>query len=220
VVDDPRLGRVRGLGDVEVPPRPERVAEHEHDGDHELALIWRAADATDYPFGPFTKLLMLTGQRREEIAGMRWSELDPDLTTWTLPRERTKNAEPHQVPIVPWARTILAGLPRMVGSDLVFTTTGRTSISGFSRAKTTLDAAVTKLNGGVPIAPWRIHDLRRTMATGMARLGVQLPVVEKLLNHISGSFAGVAGIYQRHDFADEKRQALEAWAQHLLTLDS
>jgi integrase len=199
------------------PPAPE-VPRDRVLGDAELALIWRAGETLGYPFGPFTKLLILTGQRREEVAGQRWSEFDSDLTMWTLPRERTKNAEPHQVPMVPWTRSILAGLPRIAGSDFVFTSTGRTPISGFSRAKTTLDAVITKLNGGAPIAPWRIHDIRRTFATNLAKLGVQLPVVEKLLNHISGSFAGVAGIYQRHDFADEKRAALECWAQHLLTL--
>ena len=140
---------------------------------------------------------------------MRWSELD--LTNWTLPRERTKNAEPHAVPIVSGMQAILADLPRFAGSDFVFTTNGRTPISGFSKAKINLDAAITELNGGKPIPPWRLHDsggLRDQH--GAARR--QLPVVEKLLNHISGSFGGVAGIYQRHDFADEKRDALERWA--------
>jgi integrase len=150
---------------------------------------------------------------------MRWSELAPDLTAWTLPRERTKNNEPHTVPLVSAVRAILAGLPRFEGSDFVFTTTGRTPISGFSRAKINLDAAITEMNGGKPIPPWRLHDLRRTFATNMAKLGASLPVVEKLLNHVSGTFGGVQGIYQRHDFADEKRAALECWAQHLLTLD-
>jgi integrase len=198
-------------------PAPEVKRDRTHT-DAELKLIWQATDSLGYPFQPLVQLLILTGQRREEIAGMRWSELDPTLTLWTLPRERAKNHVEHHVPIVPWARAILADLPRIEGSDLVFTTTGRTPVSGFSKAKRLLDAAITELNGGA-IPPWVMHDFRRTMASGMARLGVALPVVEKLLNHVSGSFAGVAGIYQRHDFADEKRQALELWAQHLLTLD-
>ena len=100
----------------------------------------------------------------------------------------------------------------------MFTSTGKTSISGYSRAKAALDKVITGLNGDVEIPPWRLHDLRRSMASHMARLGVNLPVVEKLLNHTSGSFAGVAGVYQRHDFADEKRQGMEAWTQHLLAL--
>ena len=149
---------------------------------------------------------------------MRWSELDSDLTLWTLPRERAKNDVAHYVPIAPQVRTVLAALPRFAGSDFVLTTTGATSISGYSKAKTALDAAVAVLNEGEPIPPWRIHDLRRAMASGMARLGVQLPVVEKVLNHISGSFGGVAGIYQRHEFRAEKRQALEIWAKHLTTI--
>jgi integrase len=136
---------------------------------------------------------------------------------WTLPAARTKNGIQHQVPITPWVRSILADIPRIEGSDFVLTTDGRTSISGYSKAKATLDRAITELNGGVPILPFRLHDLRRSMASHMARLKVQLPVVEKILNHTGKSFSGVAGVYQRFDFLDEKRQALEVWAQHLLT---
>ena len=149
---------------------------------------------------------------------MRWSELD--LTNWTLPRERTKNAEPHALPVVSGMKALLADVPRFEGSDFVFTTNGRTPISGFSKAKINLDAAITGLNGGKPVPPWRLHDIRRTFATNMAKLGVSLPVVEKLLNHVSGSFGGVAGIYQRHDFADEKRNALERWSRYVLELAS
>jgi integrase len=186
--------------------------------DFELALVLQAADQLGLIFGAYIKLAVLFGQRREEIAGLRWDELDPDMTMWTIPRERTKNGVVHQVPIVPWARSILVTLPRLEGSPFLLTTNGRTSISGYSKAKAALDAAITELNGGEPLPPWRMHDLRRAMASAMARLGVNLPVVEKLLNHTSGSFAGVAGVYQRHDFADEKRRAMEAWAQHLLSL--
>jgi integrase len=186
--------------------------------DSELALVLQAADTLGPVFGAFVKILTLTGQRREEVAGMMWAELDLDLTMWTIPRERTKNGIVHQVPIVPWVRSILIGLPSIAGSDFVLTTTGKTSISGYSKAKAALDAGIIELNGGQPIPPWRMHDLRRSMASTMARHGVNMPVVEKLLNHTSGSFAGVAGVYQRHDFADEKRQAMEAWAQHLLAL--
>ena len=189
--------------------------------DSELALILRAADIVGHPFGPYFKILILTGTRREEVAGMRWSELDPDLTIWTIPRERVKNGIEHTIPLAPWARSIVGTLPRIAGSGgFAFTVNGRNSISGYSKAKRELDAEISSLNGGAPIAPWRIHDLRRTFATGLARLGVQLPVVEKLLNHTSGSFAGVAGVYQRHDFADEKRHALERWAAHVADLVS
>ena len=187
--------------------------------DSELALILRAADIVGHPFGPYFKILILTGTRREEVAGMRWSELDPDLTTWTIPRERVKNGIEHTIPLAPWARSIVGTLPRIAGSGgFAFTVNGRNSISGYSKAKRELDAEISSLNGGTPIAPWRIHDLRRTFATGLARLGVQLPVVEKLLNHTSGSFAGVAGVYQRHNFSDEKRHALERWGAHVADL--
>jgi integrase len=188
--------------------------------DFELALVLQAADRLGYPFGKFVKILALTGQRREEVAGMMWAELDPDLSVWVIPRSRTKNSLEHVVPITLRMRSILASVPRLGDSPFVFTTTGTSSISGYSRAKVTLDAAIKELNGGKPIEPWRLHDLRRSMASHLARLGVQLPVVEKLLNHAGGvSFGGIAGVYQRHDFADEKRRALELWAQHLLPLD-
>jgi integrase len=134
----------------------------------------------------------------------------------TAPRERVKNGTPHAIPLSPWARSILASLPRIEGSDFVFTTNGSASISGYSKAKTALDTAIAGLNGGKPLPPFVVHDIRRTFATNLARLGIVLPVVEKLLNHTSGSFGGVAGIYNRHDFAGEKQAAIEAWAQHLL----
>ena len=187
--------------------------------DSELALILQAADRLGPVFGAFVKILTLTGQRREEVAGLKWSELDADFTMWTIPRERTKNGIVHPVPIVPWVKSILAGVPRIEGSPFVLTTNGRSSISGYSKCKAALDAGITELNGGEPLAPWRMHDLRRSMASHMARLGVGLPTIEKLLNHTGGSFAGIVAVYQRHDFLDEKRQALEIWAQHLLALD-
>jgi integrase len=186
--------------------------------DAELALILRAADTLGPVFGAFFKLLAYTGQRRDEVAQMPWSELNADMTLWTLPPARTKNELPHTVPIAPEVQSILAALPRIAGSDYVLTTTGKAPISGYSKAKIALDAAVTKLNDGVPLTPWRIHDLRRSIASDMARMGVQLPVVEKIINHTSGSFGGVQGVYQRHEFRAEKRQALEQWARHLRAL--
>jgi integrase len=113
-------------------------------------------------------------------------------------------------------KAVLAALPRI--GDFVLTTSGKAPISGYSKAKIALDTAVTELNDGVPIPPWRIHDLRRSMASGMARMGVQLPVVEKIINHTSGSFGGVQGVYQRHEFRAEKRAALELWAKHLAAI--
>ena len=200
-------------------PATETERDRTH-SDEELSLIWRASAVIGYPFGPLVQLLILTGARREEVAGMRWRELSPDRTTWTVPAERVKNGVQHAVPLSPWARSIITKLPRFVGSDLVFTTTGSTSVSGYSRAKGALDRKVAELNGGAAIAPWTFHDCRRSVASGMAKLGIALPVIERILNHVSGSsFGGVAGIYQRYSFEDEMRAALEAWSQHLLSLD-
>lgn len=174
----------------------------------EVANCWRAAEAEAFPFGPFLKILILTGQRRGEVAGMRWSELDLQKGIWTLPAKRAKNATQHAVPLAPVAVELLEGLPRFSKSDIVFTTNGRTPISGFGRLKMRLDQ-------GMGITPWRIHDLRRTMATNMAEAGVQPHVIEAVLNHKSGIVSGVAAVYNRHAYLDEKRTALEGWADTL-----
>jgi integrase len=182
--------------------------------DGELALFWRAS-LEDRLFGPMWRLLALTGQRRDEARGMTWAELDIDSAEWTIPASRTKNKREHLVPLPAPAVALLRKQPRISGkSGFVFTTTGKGMLGGLSRAKGRLDARMTKL-GQRTIEPWRVHDLRRTCASGLQRLGISLPVIEKVLNHTSGSFAGVVGVYQRHDFAAEKRAALDAWARHV-----
>jgi integrase len=187
--------------------------------DSELKAVWRAADAIGWPFGPIVQLLILTGCRREEVAAMRWPEIDLNATTWTLPAGRTKNAKPKIVPLSQPAVAILEELPRVKSSqDFVFTTIGSASFSGFSKSKRKLDKLVLKEAPGCP--PWVLHDLRRTIATGLQKLGTRLEVTEAVLGHVSGSRAGIVGIYQRHDWATEKRQALEAWAQHVMSLVS
>jgi integrase len=113
--------------------------------------------------------------------------------------------------------TILETLPR-VGSTYVFTTNGATSVSGFSRGKARLDAALKAANDGAAIEPWTLHDIRRSVASGLAGVGVNLPVIERLLNHVSGSFAGIVGVYQRHDFADATRDAMTRWGRHIEAL--
>jgi len=198
-------------------PTPEISRDRTPD-DSELALILRAADILAHPFGPFVRLLAFTGQRRSEVAGMRWSELNNDLTLWMLPRGRVKNATGHTVPLSPEVKALLLSLPRFQGSDFVITFDGRAPTTAFSQCKAELDAAITKLNGGVPLPSWTLHDLRRSVASGMAKAKVSMPVVEKVLNHVSGSFGGVAGIYQQYDFAEEKREALAAWGRHLRQL--
>jgi integrase len=181
--------------------------------DDELRAIWRTAAATPWPFGPILQLLILTGQRRGEVAGMRWSELDLDNKLWTIPAERAKNKTTHMVPLSEAAVEIILRVPRVKNVDMVFSTTGTSTVSGFSRAKRRLDKATG-------IRDWRLHDLRRTVASGMQRLGIKLEVTEKVLNHRSGSFGGIVGVYQQHDYADETRAALEAWARFVIALAS
>src|SRR6266478_1371769 len=204
------------------PPAPERSRDRVLTDD-ELRLVWNAADKDPSPFGSLVKLLVLTGQRLGEVGGMRWSELDLANKLWTLPAPRVKNNEMHEVPLSDAAVAIIAALPRIKTTQgYVFATRRDAAVSGFSRAKTRLDAAILAALPGdaKALAPWVFHDLRRTMARGMARLGIQLPVVEKVLNHTSGSFRGVVGIYQRHDFFLEKHIALATWASHIATVVS
>jgi integrase len=183
--------------------------------DDELKAVRQACEWLGWPFGPLIQLLILTGQRRDEVGSMRWSELDLAGRLWQLPKERTKNSVAHPVPLSPQAVAIIEAMPRIAGvQDFVFTTNGKTAVSGFSRAKARIDAALPD------VPQWILHDLRRTAASGMARLGVQLPVIEKVLNHVSGSFAGIVGVYQHHAFADEKKQALDVWARHVEALTS
>lgn len=182
--------------------------------DGELRQIWSACDAIGWPFGPLVQLLMLTGSRRNEVAGMEWSEVDLDSKVWTIPAARSKNGRAHAVPLSSQAIAILLSLPRIGESrGLVFSTTGKTSVSGFSRAKACIDKAL--VIDAAEIAPWTFHDIRRSVATGMGKIGISLPVIERCLNHVSGSFAGIVAVYQQHDFSGEKRAALEAWARAL-----
>ena len=177
--------------------------------DDELVKVWGAAEELGYPYGKAFQLLLLTGARRDEIGSLRWSEVNGGIVK--LPGARTKNKEPHVVPLSAPARAILESLPRIEGSDFVFTMTGRRGLSAWSREKARLDKLA-------PIAPWRTHDLRRTLATGLQKLGVQLVVTESVLGHTSGSRSGIVGVYQVHDYAPEKAAALEAWGAHVMAL--
>jgi integrase len=183
------------------PPNPETSRDRVLTDD-ELKTVWRAAEKVGYPFGSILQLLILTGQQRGEVAGMQWSEID--ATSWSLPRERVKNDRRHEVPLSRQAVAILKAVPR-IGDKYVFTLNGTAPYNGF-KAKGRFD---------VGIAPWTVHDLRRTAASGMAKLGVSLVVIEKVLNHVSGSLTGIVGVYQRHEFAKEKRAALQQWADHV-----
>ncbi|WP_051134337.1 site-specific integrase [Methylocystis sp. ATCC 49242] len=189
--------------------------------DDELAAVWRAVDGLGFPFGPMFQLLALTGQRRSEVAGMTWAEVDLASALWTIPAARSKNGLEHRVPLSPQAVKIIAALPRFAGGQGFLFSSGDTPPSGFSRAKRRLDDALStmaKASGDDGMPPFALHDLRRTAVSGMARLGVALPIIERVVNHISGSFAGVVGVYQKHQFDDEKRAALNAWGAHVEAL--
>jgi integrase len=194
-------------------------AEHPRDRvlkPYELRLVWQALNGGQY--ATIIKLLMLTAQRVNEIAGLRWSEIDSGYCLISLPAERTKNARPHEIPISPAARTLLQEQPKIDGRDLIFGKPGGGPFSGLSRCKERLDARITELNKGRPLAPWVHHDLRRSAATDMANIGVQPHIIEAVLNHISGHKGGIAGIYNLATYSAEKKQALGRWDEHLCAI--
>ena len=194
--------------------------------DSELAAVFRATSACGPTFGPYFRLLILTGQRVSEVAGMEWREIDRANAVWIIPAERAKNKAAHLVPL---SAPVLEELDRLAGvageekpnwpsAGYVLTTNGKAPISGFSKARASLNAAVAKARDDEDLDAWKTHDLRRTLATGLQRLGVRFEVTEAVLNHVSGSRSGVAGIYQRHDWKEEKRSALDAWARHVASI--
>jgi integrase len=182
--------------------------------DAEIAAIWKHAGAGD--FGAIVRLLILTAQRRDEVGHMLRSEIDFDDRMWNIPGTRTKNGEPNQVPLSDTAIEILADIDDRGGSDHVFGIGNVRGFSGWSRATAALNKRLA--DAGVILAPWRLHDLRRSAATGMAELDTNPWVVEACLNHISGSRAGIAGVYNKATHLREKRQALDIWAAHVAAL--
>jgi integrase len=182
----------------------------------ELSAIWRAAGDSDY--AAIMKLLILTGQRREEVGGMLWSEIDLEDSIWRIGAERTKNGLPHDLPLSQPAIAILRDRAKREQRDLVFGT-GDGPFQGWSNAKSALDTRVLALlrnkDKKAQLAPWRLHDIRRTVATRLGDIGVLPHVVEAVLNHVSGHKAGVAGVYNRSSYAAEKRMALDLWAEHI-----
>ena len=168
----------------------------------------------DDDYGKAAKLLLLTGLRREEVGRLQWHEVNLSDGTITLPPERTKNGREHVIPLSGAALGILHSIAPRAGTTALF---GGRGFTDWHRGKRTLDRRIAETRGEA-LAPWRLHDCRRTVATGLAKLGVDLPTIEKCLNHTSGSFAGVVGVYQRHDYFVEKKRALAIWADHVLAL--
>ena len=178
----------------------------------ELESVYQTCHQLEYPFGPLYKVLLLTGQRLNEVAGMSWTEVDFDNAMWTIPSARAKNKSSHLVHLSKPVIGQLNLLRQFSNSDLVFTTTGKTSVSGFSKSKRKLDALSD-------VRDWRLHDLRRSFATITTEtLGFEPTVVDRILNHVSGSVRGVAAIYQRGKYLEKRREVLEAWATYVESL--
>jgi integrase len=195
------------------PPR------HRALSDDEIRFCWKGCERLGAPYGPALQVLLLTGARLAEVTGMQRPELSEDGAVWVIPGERSKNHRPNLLPLPLQVRAILAALPRIAGSPLVFTHTGKV-LTGFSRAKAALDAAMLAAareeDPAAQPAPWRLHDLRRTVSTMMhEKLGILPHVVEAVLNHVSGHKAGVAGTYNVAEYRAEKAAALARWAAHV-----
>lgn len=217
--------------------------------DDEIRWFWEGCGALGWPFGPLFRLLLATAQRRDEVGTITFPELDVDGKLWIIPREKAKNDRAHEVSLSALALDVITGLretrdkiDELKDCPLVFTTNGKTPVSGFSRAKERLDAEMEKLARkarGLPekdddlrkalkikagdelpryVPEWILHDLRRTAATGMARLNIAPHVVDKVLNHVSGTIRGVAAVYNRFAYTDERRAALDAWGRYVAAL--
>jgi integrase len=181
--------------------------------DDEIRAVLRVCAKEPYPFGQFVGLLLATAQRRGEVSQMKHSQLDLDTKQWVIPAELSKNGKPHVVPLNDFALRLLAKVPRFDNCDWVFTTTRRSPISGFSKA-------LRHIHEKSETSGWRFHDLRRTAASGMARAGIAPHVVEKVLNHISGTISGIAAVYNRYGYDAERQEALAKWGDFLDGLDS
>ena len=177
--------------------------------DDELVSIINTAKQMGGAFGSIIQMLALTAQRRNEVSEMAWDELDLANNQWEIPSSRTKNEKPHTVHLSEQAAAVVSGVTA-IGS-FVFTGNGKTPFSGFSKSKKRLD----ELSG---VTDWRLHDIRRTVTSGMAKLGIAPHIADKILNHQSGTISGVAAVYQRHEFLDERETALDAWGNYVQSL--
>lgn len=191
----------------------------------ELVEVWKAAESVGHPWGAIVKLLILTAQRRAEVAGMAWDEIDLHGAVWTIPARRAKNGREHQVPLAPEAVAILQGVKRIQGCPFVFTTDGNVAVSSYSAGKVKIDNAIRQARKAQnakakPMPHWTFHDLRRTATTGMAEMGIAPHIADAILNHKSGTIRGVAAVYNRAAYMPERKRALEAWAERVAALVS
>jgi integrase len=210
--------------------------------DVEIGLMWKAAEAMGYPFGPCVQLLILTGARRNEIAEAERAEFDLDAATWLLPAARSKNKRSHLRHLSPQATSIIEKLPKLgqplapprkprpsrpaspapIAGNLLFSTTGGTPVSGFSKIRDRLQAAMVaeakRLDIEPPADDWQFHDLRRSLVTWLASAGFAIHVADKLLGHVTGAIQGVAAVYQRNEFLPERKAAMLAWGEHVAAI--
>jgi integrase len=210
----------RGLVDanpchgMKAPPAPkarDRVL-----SDEEVVRVWRASEKVGGLGGAVVRFLLATGQRKGEVTGARWDDVDLEAGVWTIPGERAKNGKAHEVDLPPLALAILRERPRL--GPFIFGANGDAPFQGMGKAKERLDKALVDdaNEAGLPqLEPWRLHDLRRTAASGMAALGFQPAVIERVLNHVSGAQGGLVGVYQRFDYRAQRKQAVEAWCAHI-----
>jgi integrase len=186
--------------------------------DQEIVWFWRACEQIGYPFGPLFQTLLLTAQRLNETASMEWRELDFELRTWAIPRHKAKSDRAHEVQLPEPVVALLRAQPQL--GPYVFTgKTGR-SVTGFTYGKNLLDAAMAAIAGDGKVEKFILHDLRRTAASGMAKISVAPQVVDRILNHSAGTIRGVAAVYNRFEYQDERRAALAAWASYVTGLQS
>jgi integrase len=191
--------------------------------DAEIRWFWQSTEHERHPYRQIFQIMLLTGQREAEVAGMTESELDLKEMVWNIPGERTKNGDDHRVPLTKWALSIIDSRHHVESErGYLFTTNGLAPVNSFSKVKLRLHERMSKAasKAGAKIEPWTFHDLRRTMTTGMTKIGVDLPIAEKVINHKSGSFAGVVGVYQRYGYDKEKREALESWSRQVKAIVS
>jgi integrase len=174
--------------------------------DKELAAVLTAARDMSGPFGNAIELLIWTAQRKSEVGNMEWKELALEKAIWTIPAARSKNRKAHTVHLCDQAVALLSKMEPF--GEYVFTTTGKGPFRGYGKGKTELD----KRSG---VTDWRLHDIRRTVVTGMAGLKVPHEVADKVLNHQTGTISGTAAVYQRHEFLDERKEAMNVWADHV-----
>jgi integrase len=177
--------------------------------DAEVRALWGACVGNG-PFDQALKLMLLTGARRNEISRMEWSEIDDERRVWILPSERSKNHRECEFPLSSQAWTLIEAQPRFAGCPYVFSTDGKKPIAGWHKIRVRIS-----IKAKIPADSWRLHDLRRTCASGMQKLGTPIPITEKALNHVSGVFRGIVKRYQQHDYADEIRIALQRWADRV-----